>query len=440
MHRASPTDLAPPDHDVLLDASIALLPGAVVVASQEGAVVAVNDGFCTLTGYGRDALLGRMLPLLDGIPSPLGREPHAGEALADWMASVVVVCADGAQRSVLASFTRVELDGGARIAYLISAPLDSVPVARLLRDRKVEGGSGASRRRVPGRAVPTARVPVTSELDLAVERDEFFSRYQPIVSLCNGEIEAFEALLRWQHPRHGVVGPGAFIGEAESRGILSELTRQIVFDACSDAVHWNELRRRAEPISVSVNLCGSQLRDPRLMQSIGDALAASSLEPSSLWLEITENTGVSEATRDPGLLHDLRDLGIKLVLDDFGSGYASLGSVRKLPLDIVKLDRSLVSGAAENRCDARILAAGIEIAQALEIDVIAEGIERRVQLEYLQSLNCARGQGYFFSRPIDRDRADMLIADGHRWLAHQAPLDEPNASVTPPANDLAYFG
>jgi EAL domain-containing protein (putative c-di-GMP-specific phosphodiesterase class I) len=416
MHRSPELAHAPHDHDALLEASIALLPDAVVIASQEGTVVAVNDGFCTLSGFDRDALRGRMLPLLDGIPSPLGHEPHSGDELVDWIASVVLVCGDGAQRSALASFTRVELDDGVRVAYLISVPLDSVPVERILRSRTArEAAARGARRRARA-----AKVPVTSELDLAVERGEFFSRYQPIVSLGDGEIEAFEALLRWQHPRHGVVGPGAFLGEAESRGILAEITQQIVHDACIDAVHWNELRHGGDPISVSVNLCGSQLRDARLIASIGEALATSGLEPSRLWLEITENTGVTEATRDPGLLHDLRDLGVKLVLDDFGSGYASLGSVRKLPLDIVKLDRSLVSGAAENRCDARILAAGIEIAQALEIDVIAEGIERRVQLEYLQSLRCTSGQGYFFSRPVDRARADMLVAAGHSWLQQPA--------------------
>ena len=284
-----------------------------------------------------------------------------------------------------------------------------MPVGRLLGNRKA---ARAWRRENTHPLASTTRFGgrITSELELAAEKGEFFSRYQPIVSLSEGRIEAFESLLRWQHPVHGVVGPGAFIGEAESRGILAAITREILLDACTDAAHWNCIRTGDQPISVSVNLCGSQLRDPHLMFSIERALVASNLAPAQLWLEITENTGVTEAARDPSLMHGLRSLGVKLVLDDFGTGYASLGSVRRLPLDILKFDRSLVSGAADNRCDARILAAGIEIAQALEIGVIAEGIEQRAQIEYLQSIECSSGQGYYFSRPIDRDRADLLVA------------------------------
>jgi EAL domain-containing protein (putative c-di-GMP-specific phosphodiesterase class I) len=334
------------------------------------------------------------------------------------MAPVAVVCADGTQTNVVASIAQVEADGDGSAALLIRVPLEAVPVARLRRHRRHTSSSPNTSARNQLRT-PTATHStrhVRSEVELAAERGEFFARYQPIVSLRHGHIEAFEALLRWNHPMHGVVGTGAFIGEAESRGVLADITRMIVRDACHDAAHWNGIRPGGRPISVSVNLCGSQLRDPGLIDSIAAALATSKLAPSLLWLEITENTGITEAARDPELLHGLRRLGSKLVLDDFGIGYASLGSVRSLPLDILKFDRSLVAGAAENRCDARILAAGIEMGQALEIDVIAEGIENRAQLQYLQTLECDSGQGYYFSRPIDRERADLLVATAPNWL------------------------
>jgi EAL domain-containing protein (putative c-di-GMP-specific phosphodiesterase class I) len=377
----------------LVKAVVALLAEAAVVTSAQGVVLEVNDAFCRLAGFRREALLGHMVPLLGGIPSATGTDLREVAAPANWMASLAVVCADGTQTNLVASITQVEPDGDGSGTLLISVP-------RQLR-------------------TPTAthsNPHVRSEIELAAERREFFARYQPIVSLRHGHIEAFEALLRWHHPVHGVVGPGAFIGEAESRCVLSDITRMIVHDACRDAAHWNGIRPGGLPISVSVNLCGSQLRDPRLIDSIADALTTSKLAPSLLWLEIAENTGITEAARDPELLHDLRRIGSKLVLDGFGIGYASLGSVRSLPLDILKFDRSLVAGAAENRCDARILAAGIEMGQALEIDVIAEGIENRAQLEYLRTLECASGQGSYFSRPIDRERADLLVATAPNWL------------------------
>jgi EAL domain-containing protein (putative c-di-GMP-specific phosphodiesterase class I) len=392
MHGSSSIDRARPTGP-LLRAVVALLAEAAVVTSAQGVVLEVNDAFCRLAGFRREALLGHMLPLLGGIPSATGPDVRDVAAPANWMASVAVVCADGSHANVVASIARVEPDADDSGTLLIRIP------HRL----RLRGATHTKRH-------------VRSEIELAAERGEFFARYQPIVSLRHGHIEAFEALLRWQHPVHGIVGTGAFIGEAESRGVLSDITRMIVHDACHDAAHWNDIRPGGRPISVSVNLCGSQLRDPRLIDSIADALATSGLAPSLLWLEITENSGITEAARDPELLHDLRRIGSKLVLDDFGIGYASLGSVRSLPLDILKFDRSLVAGAAENRCDARILAAGIEMGQALEIDVIAEGIENRAQLEYLQTLECASGQGYYFSRPIDRERADLLVATAPNWL------------------------
>jgi PAS domain S-box-containing protein len=424
MDSTSPHDPSPSEGDgALLTALVARLSDAAVVTSGEGVVIEANDRFCRLAGFDRDALVGRMIPLLDGVPSVSGADPRELVELTNWIASVVVVCADGAPTNVLASVERIHEHPSHGDTYLICVRLSAVPVARLVRHRKPPRTAPTTSARQWLNAASSSEQPrtVSSEVELAMGRSEFFARYQPIVSLHDGRIEAFEALLRWHHPIHGVLGPGAFIGEAESRGVLAQLTHEILSDACQDAAHWNDIRAREQPVCVSVNLCGSQLRDPLLIESIEKAIAASRLAPSRLWLEINENTGVTEAARDPALLDDIRSLGVKLVLDDFGTGYASLGSVRKLPLDILKFDRSLVSGAAEHRCDARILAAGIEIARALEIDVIAEGIEHRIQLEYLRSLDCASGQGYYFSRPVDRERADLLVAAERNWLEETAP-------------------
>jgi PAS domain S-box-containing protein len=392
------------------------LPEAVALITGDGIVLEANDAFCRLVGFTRDALVGRLAPLRDGIPSASGDERDVAE-LTRWISPVVLVAGDGSLSDVLASFARIEQTEDQRAAYVMSVRLEWIPLPRLLRDQRAPRLPAARETRTwPLCVLSQPERRVSSELELAARRGELFARYQPIVSLRDGEIEGFEALLRWDHPAHGVLGPASFIGEAEARGILADVTCQIVHDACHDAVHWNELRHPGgSPVAVSVNLCGSQLRHPRLVDSVAAALAASRLAPGQLWLEITENTGITEATRDPGLLIALRELGVRIVLDDFGAGYASLGSVRKLPLDVLKFDRSLVSAVADNRCDARILAAGVEIAAALEIDVIAEGIEHRAQLEYVEALDCKSAQGFYFSRPLDRDRADLLIAEAHNY-------------------------
>ena len=199
----------------LVRAVVALLAEAAAVTSAQGVVLEVNDAFCRLTGFRREALLGHMLPLLGGIPSATGPDLREVAAPADWMASVAVVCADGTQSNVIASIVQIEPGGDDSGTLLIRVP-------HQLRTRA---------------ATRTKRV--RSEIELAAERGELFARYQPIVSLRHGHIEAFEALLRRHHPVHGVVGTGAFIGEAESRGVLSDITRMIVHDACHDAAHWN---------------------------------------------------------------------------------------------------------------------------------------------------------------------------------------------------------
>ncbi len=423
--------------DASLRAMARALPEAVALLGEDRNVLEANDAFCRLVGFSREALINRRVPLLDGFPSASGSGEQDVPEMESWLSPVVIVAGDGTQNDVLASFSRLEREGDQEAAYVMSVRLEWVPLPRLLRDPKparVPGPPGrrGSSSRAPARAPRRRRI--SSELELAAQRGELFPRYQPIVSLADGQIEAFEALLRWDHPVHGVLGPASFIGEAESRGILADITCEILHEVCADASHWNRLRdARSGQVSVCVNLCGSQLRHPDLLASIDDALTASGLPATALWLEITENTGITEATRDPGLLSAVRSRGVRVVLDDFGSGYASLGSVRRLPLDAVKLDRSLIAGVADNRCDARILAAGIEIAEALEIDVIAEGIEHGRQLAYLQTLQCRYGQGFYYSRPLDRSRAELLVCDPPSWTQRSGDASSGGAEPPPEA-------
>jgi EAL domain-containing protein (putative c-di-GMP-specific phosphodiesterase class I) len=252
--------------------------------------------------------------------------------------------------------------------------------------------------------------PANADLLAGVQLDEFFVEYQPIVSLSSGKLEAFEVLLRWRHPRRGPLRPVYFIDDAERCGALTLLTPKILEAALSANADWNRAGGRRAPIAVSINLCGAQLRDPELVPNVAAAIEASGVAPDSVWFEITENTGARHALAHLDTLHDLRQVGAKLALDDFGTGCASIGCLRNLPIDAVKIDRSLIIQAAASVSGARVLAASAEIARALGITVVAEGIERREQLDLVRALGCELGQGFYFAPPLNRTEADRIAA------------------------------
>ena len=254
------------------------------------------------------------------------------------------------------------------------------------------------------------------DVRLAVERGEVFLRYQPIVSLRTGQPRAFEALLRWQRPQRGVEGPTRFLEAAHASGAIRELTAGVVRMACRDAALLNAARWDDRPLAVTVNLSGQQLDDSRLLPAVAAALEDHDVAAEQLWIEITEDTIVGEGGARIACLHDLHALGVKIALDDFGSGYASLAYVRRLPLDLLKLDRSLVRGAGRGSPDAHILAAAIEMARALGLEVVAEGCETAQQLALLQALGCGLVQGYHLSRPVDAQRAAQMVTAPLPWL------------------------
>ena len=252
--------------------------------------------------------------------------------------------------------------------------------------------------------------PEIADLIAGVQLDEFLLEYQPIVSLADGRLEAFEALLRWCHPLRGVLGPAAFLHDAEHSGALALLTPKLILDACRAAAQWNRVGETDTPIAVSINLCGAQLRDADLAAHITAALDESGVAAERVWFEITENTAARHVLADGDVLYDLRRLGVKLALDDFGTGCASIGCLRELPLDAVKIDRSLVVQAGVSPSGARVLAASTEIARALGMTAVAEGIEELDQLERVRDLGCELGQGYYFTKPVGRPEADQMAA------------------------------
>ncbi len=260
----------------------------------------------------------------------------------------------------------------------------------------------------PSRSPPQRHEPQIADLLAGVQLDEFFLEYQPIISLVSGNLAGFEALLRWRHPRRGVLGPAQFIDDAERSGAWASLTPLILHDACRAAELWNRTADAGSPIAVSINLCGAQLYDPQLGAHVAAAIGHTGLAAGRLWFEITEHSAARHVLSHREVVHDLRRLGVKVALDDFGVGCASIGCLRGLPLDAVKIDRSLIVAAAVSRSGARVLAASTEMARALGLTVVAEGIEQQDQLECARSLGCDLGQGCYVTAPIGRAAADRI--------------------------------
>jgi diguanylate cyclase (GGDEF)-like protein/PAS domain S-box-containing protein len=257
----------------------------------------------------------------------------------------------------------------------------------------------------------TARLRTERELRGAVERDELSLRYQPIVDLHSGVVEGFEALVRWQHPERGLVGPGDFIEIAEESGLIVGLGEWVLRTACEQANVWNTARTTGRPLRISVNLSARQLADGSVEQAVQNALELSGLPVTSLALEVTESVLVEQGDAIETLTR-LRDSGVQIMLDDFGTGYSSLSYLRRFQVDTLKIDRSFVSELGQHRQDALLVAALVQMSSALGISAIAEGVETEQQAQLLRMLGCTLVQGFHFARPLTADAATALLADG----------------------------
>jgi diguanylate cyclase (GGDEF)-like protein len=268
-----------------------------------------------------------------------------------------------------------------------------------------------------------------ADLRAALQRQEFDLYYQPIVSLADGSVVGLEGLIRWQHPTRGLVPPVAFIGIAEETGAIVEMGRFVIARACSDAARWNAMTPDARPLSVNVNLSPLQLGDPDLPGFISTCLAAAGIPAHQLGLEITETVVFDDNPEHVARLLEIKRLGVTLLLDDFGTGYSSLGHLRRFPLDIVKLDRSFVAGMGHDETDTAIVVATRQLARALGLVVVAEGVETREQLASLQAIDCEYAQGYYFSRPLRRVKADRLVTSHPPWhIQDRGPVRGSDAS------------
>lgn len=267
------------------------------------------------------------------------------------------------------------------------------------------------------------RMSLGQDLFTAVLEKKFFLEYQPQVDLSSHKIIGVEALVRWQHPVHGVVAPNDFVPIAEGSGLIGPIGEWVLREACAQAVNW--LEKGIDAMPMAVNVSAVQLRDPAFPATVSEILAKTGLEPRHLELELTERVlmDANPATEDS--LAALDDLGVRITLDDFGKGYASLDYLRRYPLHKLKIDRSFVHDMESNNKNATIVGAVIDLATRLDLQVIAEGVEPEELLQQLIDQGCQEAQGFYFSRPVGADEFEELLRRG--W-SHTGDMPDSDSS------------
>jgi len=253
------------------------------------------------------------------------------------------------------------------------------------------------------------RLQMETDLRRAIERQEFQIYYQPIVSLLTGRITGFEALLRWHHPKRGLVSPTEFIPTAEETGLITPIGWWTLGEACRQLKVWQEQFPSTQPLTMNVNLSCRQFTQPDLLEQIDKVLQETELAIGSLKLEITESVVMENPDLVKDVLLELKKRKIHLCIDDFGTGYSSLSRLHHFPISTLKIDRSFVSRIGALGENSEIVQAIVTLAQTLSMDVVAEGIEVSEQVSPLIALQCEYGQGYFFSRPVDSEAARALL-------------------------------
>ncbi len=243
------------------------------------------------------------------------------------------------------------------------------------------------------------RVKLSTGLHGAAQRGELRLHFQPIVSAVSAEVVGVEALVRWQHPTLGLLSPDKFIALAEETGSIADIGRWVLIEACSTLQQWTEANPAAAKLSMSVNLSVAQLQDRTLVDDVRTALKRSRVEPKRLHLEVTESVLITDPASTARALSQLRDLGVTLAIDDFGTGNSSLTALQRFPFQVLKIDRSFVSGIGTRPGDTTIVAATLALAHGLGLRVVAEGVETQAQADFLTKDGCEELQGFLFGRP-----------------------------------------
>lgn len=370
------------------------------VASRLGSLLRASDSTARLEGTTVARLGGdEFVVLCEGLRTERDAIQLA-ERLSDGLALPFAL--DGKQLNVTASI-------GIAIADGPNADADC-----MIRDADVAmyraKGAGRNRYEVFNeemRLRVLERLQVEGDLRAAIERDELRVHYQPIVAIGDGGVVGLEALVRWEHPTRGVVSPAEFIPLAEETGLIVPIGAQVLRQACSQVARWDKSHPDRRAMYMSVNVSAHQLTTD-FLDTVLRTLQETGVDPGRLVLEITESV-VVENRKSAQLVQALADHGIRLALDDFGTGYSSLSYLTRFPLDILKIDRSLISMLELNPQARRVTAAAIEMGQALGMKVVGEGVETTAQLDLLANLGCDFAQGYLFARPQPADSLDSLL-------------------------------
>ncbi|HWH00198.1 MAG TPA: GGDEF domain-containing phosphodiesterase, partial [Pilimelia sp.] len=301
----------------------------------------------------------------------------------------------------------------ASIGAAVADALHRDDADRLLRDADVAlhaaKSDGRGRYRVSDaqlRAGAVDQILLDTEMRSALARGEFEVHYQPIIELATGRISGAEALVRWRHPRRGMVAPGSFLPAAEAAGLLPDIDRWVLREACRQATVW---RRHVPHFSVSVNISAGHVTHSTLVSDVTGALAASGLPAAALVLELTETALVADTTAAASVLAQLAKLGVRVALDDFGTGYSSLTYLRTLPIHSIKIDRTFVWGLGDGATHDAVTRAIVELAGTLGLVQVAEGVETDDQADWLRGLRCTYGQGFHFSHPVPAEAMNHIL-------------------------------
>lgn len=273
------------------------------------------------------------------------------------------------------------------------------------------------------------RLQLETDLRFAIERNEFELYYQPIIKLDSATLDGFEALVRWNHPQRGLVPPNEFIPIAENTGLIIPMTVQILHSACTQIVEWQQTFDTARHLTIAVNLSGKHFGHPALVEQITTVVSETGIDPANLKLELTESAVMENAETAILMLKQIKETGVRISIDDFGTGYSSLSYLHRFPIDLLKVDRSFVSAMEENTENGEIVRTVIALAKALNLKVVAEGIESIHQFHQLRVLGCEYGQGYLFSKPLPVGDIARLLDDSSRW---QNILPSTATQVMPP--------
>jgi diguanylate cyclase (GGDEF)-like protein/PAS domain S-box-containing protein len=308
-----------------------------------------------------------------------------------------------------------ELRMSASIGFALAEAGEQVDCQRLIEDAdaamyraKERGGARAELFDAELRERAVEAMTVEQELRRGLERGELRLFYQPQVDLATGRPVGAEALLRWEHPKRGLLTPDAFLSIAEESGLIVDIGAWVVREGCRRLRDWQR-RGVSADLRLAVNLGARELTHPDLVATVLDAVRSAGIDPSSLCIEVTENTAMGDRRSSFRALTELSLAGVRVAIDDFGVGYSSLDHLRNLPADVLKIDRSFVRGISPNSSDTALVAAALALGRALHLEVVAEGIETEQQASVLRALGCPIGQGRLIARPLPPEELDVLL-------------------------------